>query len=986
MNAFNYPIGAAVENSSISCNLHWKNPLKLILFCASIIAFVLLTLTNTIFANDIDTVNYGTWHAKDTKTGVDQGTFTTDSVEFIKEYTPGTALLRLYYTKSHPAKVQGKYAVAINIVGFHGEGTYELKFAKARWCAPSGLIGGIADGQTGTITIEGYDEAQALVSGSFSFSVTLIIDGTNTLPFDVDNGKFRMGRQFIICDANRKPIAKKSFNLYKPTDKGFDNLGLFTTDNDGYLYLKRIDNLSINDPFYFGKNVDTIKAVKEHHTDVDNNQYIVKVDNVKFTELGKVYYDTLKNSSTLDSIIMDHTTIMLNLVISIEWDAKKFYFDTLQSWLKDLSNYYYNVSDDQMCLNKVAIYDNKVNWDYADIQINASNNTWPCARTTGIDSKNDAYIHYPRVWLSNQDDSRNYTVDNDWLAQFVSSKSNPRTFAHEIGHYFLGFFDEYIDKDGNRLKLGRVFGYMDNAYDDGDSFNNEMSSEERYSDKKYKVTVQYDKNKSDCWSFFEKKFEKERNGIFCNVFKPSERKLSPTLKYIPGPNYHLDKPDCDVGNQLSFHITNADNKCGDYILNIFADSVIKDYYPTVFLRKPIDNKGTILQIVEGITSNNGKIRIIGSNVDDEIFYNGEHVYIEKGVIHQYLCAIVKIDKISAAEPKYDSPLIDANNQNSIKYSVIDTQYAIVNVWTYNPDHTLQLNLYSKNQFTKNPEIEMNLPDDLLNTYNLNYNTTKNIYFINITDSIAKSGISWLYMFDETSNKFFTNVLTKVSNYASEIFSSNSEAMIYVDSINQDRIYNFAIFSTNFPALKYGLDEDVMQASSMHSVVTFPNDFDPIGNNLLIIGYSKIGLTTSQQNSLRIFKWNENLRKWDKIGGNVDTIQSQITTPINSQGTYAVFTSKADLGVDEQIIQENNFNILPNPVTDIATIKFNFEKPANVSLKIYDLLGTEVLSKEEGYFNEGRQKFSINLSKLATGVYYCKLVTDTKILLNILIIE
>ncbi|MFA6469967.1 MAG: T9SS type A sorting domain-containing protein [Bacteroidota bacterium] len=72
---------------------------------------------------------------------------------------------------------------------------------------------------------------------------------------------------------------------------------------------------------------------------------------------------------------------------------------------------------------------------------------------------------------------------------------------------------------------------------------------------------------------------------------------------------------------------------------------------------------------------------------------------------------------------------------------------------------------------------------------------------------------------------------------------------------------------------------------------------------------------------------------------------------------------------------------PNPFNPATTINFSLSKGANVSLKVFNMLGQEVATLVNGFNEAGSHSVSFNGAKLASGVYLYKLqagnLTETK---------
>ncbi|MBN8585264.1 MAG: T9SS type A sorting domain-containing protein, partial [Ignavibacteria bacterium] len=66
---------------------------------------------------------------------------------------------------------------------------------------------------------------------------------------------------------------------------------------------------------------------------------------------------------------------------------------------------------------------------------------------------------------------------------------------------------------------------------------------------------------------------------------------------------------------------------------------------------------------------------------------------------------------------------------------------------------------------------------------------------------------------------------------------------------------------------------------------------------------------------------------------------------------------------------------PNPFNPTTNIKFDIPNDANVSIKIYDLLGREVFSVSE-YKQAGSYEMMFDGSNLASGLYFYSVKAET----------
>ena len=126
------------------------------------------------------------------------------------------------------------------------------------------------------------------------------------------------------------------------------------------------------------------------------------------------------------------------------------------------------------------------------MRIHASNMEWPRAMVEGIKLPEPGKTTWlPRKWFGSSDESRNGTYSENPLN--MTDALDYRTKCHELGHYALGFYDEYLfTENTNRCPSIENYGFMDYQYEGTNEWASEMSNSSRYTDPSCQNTQQYD--------------------------------------------------------------------------------------------------------------------------------------------------------------------------------------------------------------------------------------------------------------------------------------------------------------------------------------------------------------------------------------------------------------------------------------------------------------------------------------------------------------
>jgi hypothetical protein len=91
------------------------------------------------------------------------------------------------------------------------------------------------------------------------------------------------------------------------------------------------------------------------------------------------------------------------------------------------------------------------------------------------------------------------------------------------------------------------------------------------------------------------------------------------------------------------------------------------------------------------------------------------------------------------------------------------------------------------------------------------------------------------------------------------------------------------------------------------------------------------------------------------------------------------TSAFLTGVENEVANNIDFNIYPNPMETTSTVGFNLIDKSNVSAYVYDILGKEVFRLfDNQQLSGGEHKYSLNTSGMNSGIYFVKLMVNDEL--------
>ena len=107
--------------------------------------------------------------------------------------------------------------------------------------------------------------------------------------------------------------------------------------------------------------------------------------------------------------------------------------------------------------------------------------------------------------------------------------------------------------------------------------------------------------------------------------------------------------------------------------------------------------------------------------------------------------------------------------------------------------------------------------------------------------------------------------------------------------------------------------------------------------------------------------------------NKDTYSDR-TNIVDAAGEY----NPAKRSVKEEISQKREFSLshnFPNPFNPVTQIKYSLAQDADVTIKVYDMLGREVDDLVNELKQEGSYEINFSSEGLSSGVYIYRIITN-----------
>jgi hypothetical protein len=852
------------------------------------------------------------------------------------------------------------------------------------------------------------------------------------------------GPTITVRDARNDSIPNVEFDLIKVADDApfftEDTLGSFTTDIEGQLGLIPVagdtfsvdlstgaKRLVVGDRLKIAKRVQNVPAVK--HPIVMGTMYSMHLDNAHFAEDGHMSFDLLTGGN--QDIVLNHTELRYNLVASVEWEATGDYLASLENNFRLMSDYLYDVTDGQLRLDTVYVFDNALLFREADMRIFASNLEWPRADAGGLVRGDFNYLYMPRIFAGDSTGMRNYT-DGVYPLNLTAFSTDYRAKAHEFGHYALNFFDEYLFWDAgkgsyssdNSLRCLPIsvfhYGFMDYEFENGGVMSSEISGAFRYNMVSCRNTAQWRINGVSCWDHLERWVEAVRWGadnLYVPILKPDaaderERVVTNPDVFFGGPNDDLANLDYDVGAKVIFPNPPSPQAVG------YSDKHVKVSHPdggdnadVQLINDPTTGAKTVIN--QGRTSDAAGAWVLGvKNASYKILAGkgGGGATVTR-LKYASVAGDVTTDWLYGMAESGGSGVSEVGNRYAVSGGQDSITIEMNKVQGYHPliceaemlATDVRYSLTTVQPFSADPTVQ--LWPSYGGSHAYAFTPSANGYEAVVADSLGTGGSLTLWAMDDSASAFFVPTGYIASNIDHGqpfiwLLGPEGQSEFKLDSLNVS-LDRAMILSSPYPVIRTGLNPQAVQAGQTHCLSVYPGG-SLAGANQIVIRYDDADLKVGDnaigvESSLIAYHWVDASTGWEPIGGSIDTVNNAVYAPIQETGVYAAFTADVRTGIGDDGSEDDEpddvppcrFELsqnYPNPFNPVTTIEYGVPSRTHVTIEIFNVLGRKVRT----LVNETKQAGSYRAEwngtdnagrPVSTGVYLyrCKAdkVTQTK---------
>ena len=213
---------------------------------------------------------------------------------------------------------------------------------------------------------------------------------------------------------------------------------------------------------------------------------------------------------------------------------------------------------------------------------------------------------------------------------------------------------------------------------------------------------------------------------------------------------------------------------------------------------------------------------------------------------------------------------------------------------------------------------------------------------------------------------FFIILLALSQVRGQSFIFEPEHTVLTDSVNAEIIFDFQLknISTQEITVVIERTQNNVPASWSSSLCFYENCFAPFIDSIS----TRLGPDQAVPFSVHIFTLAED-------GSAIVTVKAYDQNNESENYTHTLSANTNPASVNDESVNPESFELAqnyPNPFNPQTSIEYNLPNNAYVTLKVYDVLGNEIMTLVDEFKNKGKYKANFKSSDLTSGVYLYRL--------------
>jgi probable HAF family extracellular repeat protein len=259
-----------------------------------------------------------------------------------------------------------------------------------------------------------------------------------------------------------------------------------------------------------------------------------------------------------------------------------------------------------------------------------------------------------------------------------------------------------------------------------------------------------------------------------------------------------------------------------------------------------------------------------------------------------------------------------------------------------------------------------LPDD---SYNLTLNS-----FDSLSAFVSFIKDSTIYIYSREDAELNQTDQIKFNDnlkvYSADISEKNLNLQLLLDSFNNEKVFEVNVLEA--------VQGDSINLSEIYGEELLFKNYGDVKNYELEIRYvSSSGIYNFGNYSIIIAG-----NSAHQVVPDWNDLQNQpvkILIDLGNDGTIddSIFVKNQSTDVDDEgsLLSPDSYNLAqnyPNPFNPVTTIQYSIPKRSNVLLKVYDIIGNEVITLVNEEKGRGVYTITFDASQLASGIYFYKI--------------